>query len=938
MERGEAGEVTTAAENNVKTDHAGDYFRERQADGHACLEAALDYLARGWAALAICTPDHVGVGPTHGKQCKHPGKAPWGPWKEYQTTLPTEEELRRKWKDNPQLNVGMTLGGITGLIGLDVDEDGGEELLRRLSQGDLPPTLEFSSGKGRRLLYRVPPGVRLKPTPKPGGEEVEGGELRLLGLGSQTVMPPSRHKASWRRYAWKPGHSPDEIDPALAPAWVIDLMRDEGHGRKGKHSHQRAHPQGDGEPIREKYRNSTLTSLGGTMRRRGMTEEEIAEALLVVNANRCDPPLSEDEVRGIAKSVCRYEPFKGTATGGGTGPAARGYRPPKPYQPFPVDALPAPLAEYVRQDALALGCDPAYLALPVLAVVASTIGNTRKIRLKPTWEEPCIIWSALIADSGTLKSPAQDKAVGHLFRVQKRLRDKYKKEMAAYKEAKKKARDDEGGNLPQEPVFQRVVCSDVTIEKLAEILEDNDRGTLVTRDELAGWLGSFSRYKQKGGTDLPNWLEMHRAGPVIVDRKTGDRKHYFVPRAAACVCGSIQPGVLASHLTAEFLESGLVARLLMAMPPALPKRWSEMVISEDAEKAYRDLLDDLLNVPISTPRQRQTLGFTTDSQEERVPVVLRLAPEAKKLWIDFYNSWAQEQAAVEGELAAAYAKLEGYAARLALLHHVVTYVGLGKDDYREIDPESVEAGIQLARWFAAEAKRIYATLRESDEERQTGRLVDWITDRGGEVTTKELQRSNSRKYPTAEAATTALDNLVEAGLGQWQDKPSGPQGGRPTRVFLLSPMASDDTDDTDETPGRPATVASDDTPCSSDDTPEASDETPQKHRENGVGSVSSVVGCNATKPNHSPEHNGKPQEVSSDELGGFVGRWGWLGGEGIPGLRNAVGLAKRRRCCDDDRQNLDLCPPGAPGAAPPASSSRRACRAPSGQARSRILR
>jgi hypothetical protein len=728
----------------------------------------------------------------------------------------------------------------------------------------LPPTLEFSSGKGRRLLYRVPPGVRLKPTPRPGGLEVESGELRLLGLGSQTVMPPSRHKASWRCYAWKPGHGPDEIEPALAPAWVVELMRDDGHGRKGKGSRGCAAPLRDGEKIRELKRNTTLASLAGTMRRRGFGENAILEALMIENEERCDPPLEETEVRGIARSVAgRYAPFTGIAVGGGTGPAARGYRPPKPYQPFPVDALPAPLAEYVREGALALGCDAAYLALPVLAVAASTIGNTRKIRLKPTWEEPCVVWTALIADSGTLKSPAGDKAVQHLYRVQKRLRDKYKKEMAAYKEAKKKAKDAEGGNLPEEPVLQRVVCSDVTIEKLAEILEDNDRGTLVTRDELAGWLGSFGRYKSKGGTDLPNWLEMHRAGPIIVDRKTGERKHYFVPHAAVCVCGSIQPGVLARAMTAEFFEAGLVARLLMAKPKALRKRWTELVISEDAEKAYHQLLDDLLK-----------LMFTTDSQKERVPVVLRLAPEAKKLWVEFYNAWAQVQVEAEGELAAAYAKLEGYAARLALLHHVVTYVGLGKDDCREIGPESVEAGVRLARWFADEARRIYATLHESDEERQTDRLVDWITDRGGEVTTKELQQSNSRKYPTASAATTALDNLVEAGMGQWKDKPSGPQGGRPTRVFLLSPIASDDTDDTDETPGRTTTVASDETPLPSDETDEASDDTPQIHEKNGVSSVSSVVGCNATKPNHSPEHNGKPQGVSSDGRGVSSGEKG----------------------------------------------------------------
>ena len=54
--------------------------------------------------------------------------------------------------------------------------------------------------------------------------------------------------------------------------------------------------------------------------------------------------------------------------------------------------------------------------------------------------------------------------------------------------------------------------------------------------------------------------------------------------------------------------------------------------------------------------------------------------EAKAVWIVFYNSWAQEQAAAEGEMAAAYSKLEAYAARFTLLHHVVSRVARGEDD------------------------------------------------------------------------------------------------------------------------------------------------------------------------------------------------------------------------------------------------------------------
>jgi hypothetical protein len=249
----------------------------------------------------------------------------------------------------------------------------------------------------------------------------------------------------------------------------------------------------------------------------------------------------------------------------------------EPYRPFRTDALPEPLRAYVVQAAQALGCDPAFLALPVLAVVASVIGNSRTARLKRGWDEPCVVWSAIIGDSGTLKSPAYLKAVGYLFRLQKQLlqdfraqHDQYAEDLAAYRAAKRTASKagDGPGAPPQAPAMRRVVCSDCTIEKLAEVLEDNPRGTLVARDELAGWLGSFTRYKGKqGGSDLPAWLEMHRAGTVVVDRKTGDRPTLYVPHAAVSVTGGIQPGVLARSLSADFLDAGLGARLLLAMPP-----------------------------------------------------------------------------------------------------------------------------------------------------------------------------------------------------------------------------------------------------------------------------------------------------------------------------------------------------------------------------------
>lgn len=198
-----------------------DYNRMRTTDGEECFAAALELLSHGLSVLALCPPDHVGVGKTHAKHCKSPGKAPWGEWREFQDRLPTEDEIRQKWKDNPLLNLGMALGPVSKIVRLDVEGSAAQAELERISGGDLSPTWEFTSGRadgtGRGILYAIPEGVTFKTTPK----ALIDGELRFQARGAQTVLPPSRH-ASGNKYAWLPGRSPWEMELAPAPQWMID--------------------------------------------------------------------------------------------------------------------------------------------------------------------------------------------------------------------------------------------------------------------------------------------------------------------------------------------------------------------------------------------------------------------------------------------------------------------------------------------------------------------------------------------------------------------------------------------------------------------------------------------------------------------------------------------------------------------------------------------
>jgi hypothetical protein len=74
--------------------------------------------------------------------------------------------------------------------------------------------------------------------------------------------------------------------------------------------------------------------------------------------------------------------------------------PAPPWQPFPVAALPEPARGYADAASRAIGCDPSYVALPLLAALASAIGNRRTIRLKRGWTEPAVLWTVLVGESG----------------------------------------------------------------------------------------------------------------------------------------------------------------------------------------------------------------------------------------------------------------------------------------------------------------------------------------------------------------------------------------------------------------------------------------------------------------------------------------------------------------------------------------------------------
>ncbi|MEE8301600.1 MAG: bifunctional DNA primase/polymerase, partial [Candidatus Tectomicrobia bacterium] len=199
---------------------------DRVAAGEACYQAALQYRSLGLSPLILCDPDHVGVvhiNKNHGTRCNSPGKAPVITWKAFQDRLATEQEMTGWWKQYPIGNVGVVCGQGSGLVRIDADGEAGEALLHEWSQGDLPKTWMFQTPvSGPQRLYAWPRTLPCKSTSKTA--EGDHNELRLMGNGEQTVMPPSRHPDGGP-YAWVEGHSPDDIPPEKAPVWLLERLR-----------------------------------------------------------------------------------------------------------------------------------------------------------------------------------------------------------------------------------------------------------------------------------------------------------------------------------------------------------------------------------------------------------------------------------------------------------------------------------------------------------------------------------------------------------------------------------------------------------------------------------------------------------------------------------------------------------------------------------------
>lgn len=441
----------------------------------------------------------------------------------------------------------------------------------------------------------------------------------------------------------------------------------------------------------------------------------------------------------------------------------------------------------------AAGSPVDYVAIGTLVSAASLIGGKRRVSPWGDWEEPAILWAALVGDPSANKSPALDRATKPMRAIERddcevhksalmtweADTERAKAEKAAWAEAVKEAAK-EGLNtpplpdkavIPEEPVRRRPVVQDATVEALAVILSGNPAGTLMVRDELAGWL-NFDKYSNG---NRAFWLEAFGGRSFTVDRLKNGGKPIHLSFSGVSVVGGIQPDRLSDDLLGG-VDDGLVARFLWCWPDKVPfGRPTSVADGSRLEVVYRAL---------------DSLTWGVAENGDLAPLVLPLSGPAS----DMFNKWGKLQQADADDAGPLYkgtvGKMPGLVLRLALVIEYLRWAEARGPEPIEVSHLSLAAALELADdYIKPMALRVYGDAALPPVERNAAILARYIMKHqpqrvnGGDI--RRHWRLPGLK--TADAVREALDLLTEAAWLRPAPAREGDSTGRQRSDFVVNP-------------------------------------------------------------------------------------------------------------------------------------------------------
>ncbi len=447
-------------------------------------------------------------------------------------------------------------------------------------------------------------------------------------------------------------------------------------------------------------------------------------------------------------------------------------------------------APWIFSSAEVKSAHPDYVALALITTASALIGNSRRAHPWDGWVEATVLWGMLIGDPSSGKSPSLDAVLDPLKHIEKTLALKYKRELADWEDKHEIAQlvcanwksnvkaalaaGDSPPAMPKDartvkaPIRKRIQVSDITTEKVTELLADTWRGLLQCRDELSGWLSSMDRYSNGG--DRPFWLEAHGGRSYSVDRKS-HREPLIVDHLSVSVLGGAQPEKF-DELLLRSKDDGLVARFLMVFPEPPP-------LARPSAK-----LDEA--TPLRAFERLFSLEPATDDAGAPQPMSVPFDEDARSALQDFRSQCRDWGDSAHGPMKSHMGKLPGLAARVSLILALMDWsIGHEPEPVQMIDARLV----RRARKYVGEHLRLHAerACRSSvpTDIRGAKRIADYILSKNLTVVgQREIQRCGFSGLDLVSGIRAAIQVLIEA---EWLEPIESKGQGRKPIKYSVNP-------------------------------------------------------------------------------------------------------------------------------------------------------
>ena len=423
---------------------------------------------------------------------------------------------------------------------------------------------------------------------------------------------------------------------------------------------------------------------------------------------------------------------------------------------FPIDTVPAAWQAWLERTAHGAGATPAHVAVPLLGIASSLIGTARRVMASQSWTQPMTNWTAVVGSSGTGKTPGIDatkRALSHIERdrrskvaelrrahesrveAAKAVRAQWKKEVKRAAQGKVVSIEEYRNKVASEPVMPaaaadpgpfvapRLYVSNVTIERLAVLLQARPQGMLMLSDELAGLFLNMSRYS--GGQDNEFWLEAWNGSSYTVERM--GRPPIAVNHLLVGVVGGLQPDKLARSFKGDM--DGMYARILFAWPDDPP---------------YQPLTNEVTEVePEIVNALSRIIDLTSEGEGEFVPRRIPLSREAVEAFERFRQFQHHGKDVLDGREREWWAKSPAHVLRLAGTLCYLAWAMVGGPEPERIQVEYVRAAVRLVRdYFWPHSRAALRQIGLSERHTNARRALLWIKANGkDEVSSEEIRRN-----------------------------------------------------------------------------------------------------------------------------------------------------------------------------------------------------